>query len=130
MKNPVSEYLTRGAKRENVAITEKYEPNENDKIKILSLPNDNLQLNSLIVHATLLIESSFSRRMHIFTGACMYLLPMIIYDVNYFIISFCMLLFGCSIFVLNDKLMGYGSALFHLLLIPYHKNIITYINKY
>ena len=55
---PVSEYLTRGANRENVEITEKYEPNENDKIKILSLPNDNLQLNSLFVHATLLIQSS------------------------------------------------------------------------
>uniref|UniRef100_A0AB39JEQ0 Uncharacterized protein n=1 Tax=Florenciella sp. virus SA2 TaxID=3240092 RepID=A0AB39JEQ0_9VIRU len=75
-------------------------------------------------------STSFSRRMHIFTGACMYLLPMIIYDVNFFIISFGMLLVGCSIFVLNDQLMGYGSALFHLSLIPYHKNIITYINNY
>ena len=63
---PVKNYLTRKRKppsnMEHINIKEKYKPNERDNIKILSLNNFNLQSESLISHASLIIDSYINKK--------------------------------------------------------------------
>ena len=69
------------------------------------------------------------RRIHIFMGAVMYLLPLWWFQhFKHFLIAFSCLIGGCLGFFLNKTLFfGYGSAIFHLCMIPYHKTILSAI---
>lgn len=70
-----------------------------------------------------------NRRLHIFTGAVKYLLPIAWHrDFARFGVALASLVAGSLCFVLNDKFFGgYGSALFHLSMIPYHHAILTFV---
>lgn len=59
---PVKNYLKRNTNIKDINIKEKYEPNERDNIKILSLNNFNLQSESLISHASLIIDSYVNKK--------------------------------------------------------------------
>jgi len=59
---PVENYLIRDTEMQDINIKEKYEPNEKDNIKILSLDNFNLQFDSLISHASLIIHSHINNK--------------------------------------------------------------------
>lgn len=54
---PVKNYLKRNTNIQRINIKEKYKPNKKDNIKIFSLNNFNLQVDSLISHASLIIHS-------------------------------------------------------------------------
>lgn len=72
------------------------------------------------------------RRLHIFTGALMHLLPIAWYrDFARFGVALGSLVAGSLCFALNDKFLGgYGSALFHLSMIPYHRAILTFVAEH
>ena len=69
------------------------------------------------------------RRFHIFMGAIMYLLPLWWFqNFKHFFVAFSCLIAGSLGFVLNKTLFfGYGSTVLHLLMIPYHKAILSAI---
>ena len=60
--NPVQDYIRRTASIKDINIKEKYKPDERDNIKILSLNNFNLQSESLISHASLVIDSYINKK--------------------------------------------------------------------
>ena len=66
---PVKNYLKKNANIQDINIKEKYEPNERDNIKILSLNNFNLQSESLISHASLIIDSYINKKYSIGFGS-------------------------------------------------------------
>ena len=59
---PVINYIRRNTEIQDINIKEKYEPNEKDNIKILSLDNFNLEFDSLISHASLIIHSHINNK--------------------------------------------------------------------
>ena len=61
---PVRDYLKLKTNIKDINIKEKYEPNEGDNIKILSLNNFNLQSESLISHASLIIDSFINKKQY------------------------------------------------------------------
>jgi len=62
VSDPVEDYFRPEAEMKHINIKEKYEPNEKDNIKILSLNNFNLQFDSLISHAILIIHSHIDNK--------------------------------------------------------------------
>mmetsp|Transcript_30071 Transcript_30071/g.80456 ORF Transcript_30071/g.80456 Transcript_30071/m.80456 type:complete len:153 (+) Transcript_30071:421-879(+) len=68
------------------------------------------------------------RRTHIFLGALLYLLPIAFVDVARFYNALGLLVAGCACFALNKRFCrGYGSALFHISMAPYHAVILDHI---
>ena len=71
------------------------------------------------------------RRMHIFSGCIMYLSP-ILWNSHPLRFSTAVgsLVAGSICFACNRMLGGYGSVIFHLSLLPYHRAILAFIDAH